>query len=557
MGKNDLRLFEPPPFTWNGVQGEGMKYFAELFVKLDQTNKTTEKLEIIQDYLKKASDEDKLWVLYIFSGGRIKRYFNYTHLWQWANEHSGLPAWLFEECYHAVGDMAETIALVLPEQAKESDYTLTYWLKYIESLKDLTEEEKKNKIIDAWDSLSKSGKLVFNKLITGGFRVGVSQKILINALSAQTGVETNIISHRLMGNWHPDKTTFDMLVHGDSAYEDISKPYPFYLAYQLEGEPKDLGSPADWQAEWKWDGIRGQIIFRKGELFIWSRGEDLVTNKFPELEGLNQLLPEGTVIDGEILCWSGTKPLSFNVLQTRIGRKNLSPKILKDAPVVFMAYDVMEYNGEDVRNKTLVERRKILNRIFGETTLVALPASGGLISPIIEFESWDELRKLRETSREGSTEGVMLKRKDSFYEVGRKKGDWWKWKIDPYTIDCVMVYAQKGHGRRADLFTDYTFAVWDNGKLVTFAKAYSGLTDKEIREVDSFVKRNTVERFGPVRTVKPKLVFELAFEGIAPSSRHKSGVALRFPRIARWRKDKKPEEADTLDTLKKLMVNNK
>src|SRR4030095_16067220 len=319
-----------------------MKYFAELFVKLDQTNKTNEKIEIIQDYLKKASDEDKLWVLYIFSGGRIKRYFNYTQLWQWANEHSGLPEWLFEECYHAVGDMAETISLVLPEQIHESDQTLTYWLKYIESLKDLSEGEKKNKIIDAWDCLSRAGKLVFNKLMTGGFRIGVSQKTLINAISALSGIEVNIISHRLMGGWHPDEFTYEKLVYGDDTYEDISKPYPFYLAYQINGEPDALGNPAEWQAEWKWDGIRGQIILRKGELFIWSRGEDLVTAKFPELDGLKQLLPEGSVIDGEILCWDGSKPLPFNILQTRIGRKNLTPKILKDAPVVFMAYDVME-----------------------------------------------------------------------------------------------------------------------------------------------------------------------------------------------------------------------
>lgn len=529
-----------------------MKRFADMFTLLDQTNKTGEKTDIISDYFSAAPDSDKLWVLYLFSGRKLKKYFNARQLWGWAVEYSGLPEWLADESYHSVGDMAETISLILPPPLKRSSKTLSEWIKYLESLKELNEEEKKKKIISALNSLSQEERFVFIKIITGGFRIGVSQKIVINALSNLTHIETNIISHRLMGNWHPDGVSYNDLVFGDENYEDISKPYPFYLAYPMEGEPASLGEPVDWQAEWKWDGIRGQVIFRNGELFVWSRGEELVTDKFPEFNELTKFLPEGTVIDGEIICFSEGKPLSFNVLQTRIGRKNLTPKIINEAPVSLIMYDIMEYKGEDIRSKSLLQRRKLLE----ELAVKASDSKTLVLSPIIEYKSWDSLKKIRESSRENVSEGIMLKKKSSQYGVGRKKGDWWKWKIDPYTIDGVLIYAQKGHGRRADLYTDYTFGVWEGGQLITFAKAYSGLTDAEIMEVDSFVKKNTLEKFGPVRTVKPELVFEIAFEGIAESKRHKSGVAVRFPRIARWRKDKPASEADTLANLKKLLDEN-
>jgi DNA ligase-1 len=525
-----------------------MKRFAELFVCLDQTNKTNDKITILKDYLESAPDDDKLWTLYLFSGRKIKRRFNTTQLVERAIEYSGIPAWLFGESYHSVGDLAETIALVLPKPEGESTQSLTHWIKYLDELTNLDEESKKKKIIDAWKCFDQNERFVFNKIITGGFRVGVSQNNLIKAVTKLTGIEGNIIAHRLMGNWHPDSITFKELIYTDENYVDISKPYPFFLAYPLEGEPSDLGNPGEWQAEWKWDGIRSQVIVRKGELFIWSRGEDLVTDKFPELHPLKHLLPEGTVIDGEIMCFTNNMPLPFNVLQTRIGRKNITPQILKEAPIAIIAYDVIEYKHEDIRHLPISERRKILVEL---TDTVKAP--NFILSPEIKYSSWEELASLREQSRERLTEGVMLKRKSSSYQVGRKKGDWWKWKIDPYSFDGVMIYAQKGHGKRADLFTDYTFGVWDGDTLVTVAKAYSGLTDSEIKEVDKFVKQNTLEKFGPVRTVKPELVFEIAFEGIAKSTRHKSGIALRFPRIARWRKDKKAEEADTLESLQKLL----
>ncbi|MEO8512425.1 MAG: ATP-dependent DNA ligase [Ignavibacteria bacterium] len=526
-----------------------MKRFAEMFTLLDQTNKTGEKTEIISDYFSATPDLDKLWILYLFSGRKLKKYFKTRQLWEWAVEYSGLPEWLAHESYHSVGDMAETISLILPPPEKRSSKTLSDWIKYLESLKDLNEEQKKKKIIGALGSLTQEERFVFIKIITGGFRIGVSQKIVINALASLTQIETNILSHRLMGGWHPEEVSYNDLIFGDENYEDISRPYPFYLAYPIEDEPSSLGEPDEWQAEWKWDGIRGEVIVRNGELFVWSRGEDLVTDKFPEFNELTDILPNGTVLDGEVICFSEGKPLSFNILQTRIGRKNLSPKIMNEAPVSLIVYDILEYNGEDIRSKSLLERRRILEKLI----IKASDSKSLVLSPIIKFKSWESLAMTREGSRENVSEGIMLKKKSSAYGVGRKKGDWWKWKIDPYTIDGVLIYAQKGHGRRADLFTDYTFGLWESGKLVTFAKAYSGLTDSEIMEVDGFVKKNTIEKFGPVRTVKPELVFEIAFEGIAESKRHRSGVAVRFPRIARWRKDKPASEADTLNNLKKLL----
>jgi DNA ligase-1 len=391
-------------------------------------------------------------------------------------------------------------------------------------------------------------RMVFIKLMTGGFRIGVSQNLTTKALSELTGIEVPIIAHRLMGKWKPNETTFEQLLSEEQHISQLSRPYPFFLAYAIEDTPHPLGNPQDWQAEWKWDGIRSQIIKRAGELFIWSRGEDLVTDKFPELQSLKRELPDGTVIDGEILPFFEGKIMPFSSLQTRIGRKNLTAKSLKEAPIIVCAYDLLEWEGKDIRTEPLYSRRKLLEQVIDSLSTEVITYSDA-----ITFNGWEELLKIRTHSRENYAEGLMLKRLESTYQVGRKRGDWWKWKIEPLTVDGVLIYAQKGHGRRADLFTDYTFGVWDGETLVPFAKAYSGLTDKEIKQVDTFIRKNTFEKFGPVRTVKPELVFEIAFEGIQVSSRHKSGVAVRFPRILRWRHDKKVEEADTLEQLRALL----
>ena len=535
-----------------------MKQFSELVQVLATSTKTNKKLSAIQDYFDAAEDRDKIWVIALFSGRRPKRVVNSAFLRDWCMEISGVSPWLFEESYHTVGDLAEAIALLLPENTDErkTEHSLSWYLQELLNLGKKDDIEKKRFVTESWQQMTANEIFVFNKLITGGFRIGVSQKLMVNAIAKTTNVSPSIIAHRISGNWDPATLSFNALLSTEHSEADSSKPYPFYLAYAIENEVDILGNPLDWQAEWKWDGIRGQIIKRNNELFVWSRGEELMTEKFPEYKILETLLPNGIAIDGEIISLAelpvtgNFTPLPFSALQTRIGRKNITKKELTAAPVGFIAYDLLEYEGQDIRQLLLNVRREKLEEIISSLNLPFLH-----ISPVIDFTVWEELIQVRKKSRDINSEGLMLKRKDSVYEVGRKRGDWWKWKIDPLTIDAVMIYAQKGHGRRSNLYTDYTFAVRNGDELVSFAKAYSGLTDKEFAQVDSFVKRNSIEKFGPVRTVKPEIVFELAFEGIAASNRHKSGVALRFPRISRWRKDKKADEINTLDDLKEILRN--
>jgi len=527
-----------------------MKEFALLIKQLGTSTKTNEKLDALSGYFSTAADTDKVWVIALFSGRRPKRMISSGFLSLWCMEIAGLPAWLFEECYHTVGDLGETIALLLPETDTKNipDKSLSYFLESFIRLEKANEAVKKDFIISSWMTMTKDERFVFNKLLTGNFRIGVSQKMIVNALAKTVKLDPNVIAHRISGNWDPATTSFKDLLSEEASSIDLSKPYPFYLAYALDTGAKELGPESEWQAEWKWDGIRGQMIKRNNEFFVWSRGEELMTEKFPEYHDLKKVLPDGIVLDGEIIPSIDKKPLPFALLQTRIGRKNITKKHLQDAPIAFFAYDILEYEGNDIREWPLEKRRSLLEEIV---TRIDHPVL--LLSPVINFSSWEQLSAIRESSREMGSEGIMLKRRSSTYQVGRKVGDWWKWKIDPLVIDAVMIYAQKGHGRRSNLYTDYTFAVKDEDKLVSFAKAYSGLTDKEFAQVDAFVKRNSLEKFGPVRTVKPELVFEIAFEGIAASNRHKSGVALRFPRINRWRKDKKPDEINTLDDLKKML----
>lgn len=528
-----------------------MKAFAALVQVLGTSSSTNEKLGALSAYFASAPKQDRVWVMAIFSGRRPKRAVATKQLREWCMEATGLEPWLFEECYHTVGDLGETIALLLPDPSEQSEeHTLSYYMQRFIELQKKTDSEKKEFIVGGWKQMGMDERFVFNKLITGGFRIGVSQKVMVNALAKTVQLDPAQIAHRISGNWDPTKVDFDELLSMENSAADDSKPYPFYLAYALENEPASLGSPNEWQAEWKWDGIRGQVIKRNNELFVWSRGEELMTDKFPEYEVLKERLPNGTVLDGEIIPGAAGIPLPFAILQTRIGRKTISKKNLQDAPILFFAYDLLEYEGIDIRSQPLTARREKLESLVAAMDPLSTPV---FLSEAIVFETWDELRTLREESRSRFAEGLMLKRKHSAYQVGRKVGDWWKWKIDPLSIDAVMIYAQKGHGRRSNLYTDYTFAVRDGNQLVGFAKAYSGLTDKEFAEVDAFVKRHSIEKFGPVRTVQPELVFEIAFEGIAASKRHKSGVALRFPRISRWRKDKKADEINTLDDLKQLL----
>jgi DNA ligase-1 len=531
-----------------------MKNFSDLYVSLDQTNKTNEKVEAMVKYFQTASAEDAAWAIYFLSGRKPRQIIPTAKLRTWAAEISEIPDWLFELSYDAVGDLAETIALLLPDSnAEGSDLPLAFWVENRTlPLREVDEADQREAVVQAWHELDANERFIWNKLVTGSFRVGVSQLLVVRALAQVAGIEKEIIAHRLMGNWSPNADFYLNLLEASSEESDLSRPYPFHLAHQLDFPLEDLGDIKDWQAEWKWDGIRAQLIRRKGESFLWSRGEDLVSDRFPEITAASFNLPDGTVLDGEILPWSGDEGvMAFAQLQRRIGRKTVGKKLLEEVPVVLLCYDLLEFGGEDFRQKELQERRAKLIEI-----LENLPDEARKTlrySPVVEAESWEELSKIRDESRSRRVEGFMLKRLASPFRVGRPRGDWWKWKIDPLTIDAVMIYAQRGTGKRASLYTDYTFAVWSNGELVPFAKAYSGLTDKEIRKVDRFVRDNTLETFGPVRSVTPKLVFELGFEGIQKSSRHKSGVAVRFPRILRWRDDKKPEDADSLDAIHAML----
>jgi len=524
-----------------------VKAFAELYAALDETTKTNEKVAALVRYFRVAPPEDAAWAVSFLIGRRPKRLLESRKLSQWATEESGLPDWLVGECYHAVGDFAETIALLLPPAEGSSPLPLHWWVEErLLPMRDASDQTRREWLAAAWREMDEGQRFAWNKLITGEFRVGVSQSLVVRALAETSGISAETIAHRMMGEWQPTREFWEQLMAPETKDADVSRPYPFSLAYPLEGTVEELGDIGNWQVEWKWDGIRAQLIRREWRTFLWSRGEELITDRFPELEALGALLPEGTVLDGEVLPWKDGAPLPFAQMQRRIGRKVLGHRILSEVPVVLVAYDLLELAGEDVRERPLEWRR-------AELEAIAPPESALVLSPVVRAPDWDALKALRQESRERKVEGFMLKRIGSLYRVGRRRGDWWKWKIDPYSVDCVLIYAQPGSGRRASLFTDYTFGVWDNGKLVPFAKAYSGLSDDEIREVDAFVRRNTTETFGPVHVVKPELVFELAFEGIQQSSRHRSGIAVRFPRMARWRHDKKADEADTIETVRALL----
>lgn len=526
-----------------------MRAFADLFRSLDQTSRTSVKVFALAAYFDMAPERDRLWTIALLSGRRPKRLISTGRLRDWAAETAQVPLWLLEESYAVVGDLAETIALLLPTSGGTSAPTLSDVMDELAALSNAEDDEKRATVMRYWNDLPPDARLVFNKLITGGFRMGVSRKLMTRALSKATGIEESDLAHRLMGNWTPQTISYAKLVLEPDASEQTARPYPFYLAYQIESAPKDLGDPGEWMAEYKWDGIRGQLIRRGGDWHLWSRGEELITDQFPELAATLDHVPDGTVLDGELLAWQDDAPRPFADLQKRLGRKTVPKKVLKDAPVVLLAYDLLEFGGKDLRPWPLRSRRDALTEVIR-----ALPPDCPVrLSDPLKFADWPALAAIRSKARDIGTEGVMLKRMHAPYQDGRRKGDWWKWKLDPMTVDAVMIYAQAGHGRRANLYTDYTFAVWDGDTLVPFTKAYSGLTDAEFGKITAWVRKNTLERFGPVRRVTPELVFEIAFEGIQESRRHKSGITLRFPRMVRWRQDKPMTEANTLADLRALL----
>jgi DNA ligase 1 len=531
-----------------------MRLFAELYERLDRTTSTNAKVAALAAYFAAAPAADAAWALFFLTGQRLKRLLPSASLRTWAEHASGLPGWLIDESHEAVGDAAETIALVLDlahagSATPEADLPLSAWIeRRILPLRAASPDAQERDVIGWWRALDRPQRFLLTKLLTGELRVGVSHTLVVRALAELAGTPRDAIAHRLMGQWQPSAAFYASLLSPDTASVDRSRPYPFCLASPLDREPSDLGPREDWLAEWKWDGIRAQVIRRGGDTFIWSRGEELVTDRFPELHRPAERLPDGTVIDGEIVAFDGRRPLPFSVLQRRIGRQTLTSAVLADAPAGLLAYDVLEDEGRDVRLAALSERRVRLE------TLVDVMGAPCVLSPAIDAADWAGLATIRERSREHAAEGLMLKRLSAPYLAGRKRGDWWKWKIDPYSVDAVLIYAQPGSGRRSSLFTDYTFAVWKGTELVPFAKAYSGLSDAEIADLDRWIRRHTIERFGPVRHVEPVHVFELGFEGISRSPRHRSGVAVRFPRILRWRTDKAPQDADTLEKVEALIT---
>ena len=527
-----------------------MKSFTELYMELDASNRTSAKLAALKRYFAEAPAADAAWAVYFLNGQRLKRVVKTGDLREWAAAACGFPLWMVEACYQHVGDLAETLALLMNNRCKAENEVEAPALHHlveakILALRGLEPDVQRQRMVDSWTELSGDACFVFNKLITGGFRVGVSKTLVNRALAEVAGVEPAMMAHRLMGDWQPSPENYRALFEPESAQDDPAKPYPFCLAYPLgDKDPAALGPVTDWQIEWKWDGIRAQLIKRGGEVLLWSRGEELVGEQFPEVIEAARSWPGEVVLDGELLAWADHGPAPFCELQRRLGRKKVGPKLRKEVPVVFMAYDLLEQEGADYREKGTRRRREALEVYAGQIEDSTLQ-----LSPCIDVDSWLGAAELRETSRQRRVEGLMLKHQDAGYFAGRKKGEWWKWKVDPYTVDAVLVYAQQGHGRRAGLYTDYTFSIWRHGALVPFAKAYSGLSDKEIREVDRWIRQHTLESHGPVRVVEPELVFEIAFEGISPSKRHKSGIAVRFPRIHRWRREQSAAEADTLETV--------
>ena len=535
-----------------------MTRFARLFEEIDRTTSTNAKVAAMARYFAEAPPEDAAWAVFFLTGRRLKRLVPYAAIHVWTLGATGLPSWLIEESYSVVGDGAETAALVLdqlPEIEDRDPLPLARWVEdRIMPLRGMGPDAQRERVTAWWAPLDRMQRFVLLKMVTGELRVGVSQTLVVRALAQAAGLSIAVVAARLMGDWTPSPEWFTSVLAQDAIDTDQSRPYPFFLASPLEDLPSTLGDPSDWILEWKWDGIRAQLVRRGAAVHLWSRGEEIITQRFPEITAAATRLPPGTVLDGEVLAFRADRPLPFSALQQRIGRQKQVAQMARAVPVVFMAYDVLEDAGEDIRQLPLHERRARLIRLMSGAGDDSAHTSGVLrVSSTISPASWDDITDQRRESRSRGVEGLMLKRAASQYGVGRRRGDWWKWKVDPYTIDAVLIYAQPGSGKRASLLTDYTFGVWHEGALVPVAKAYSGLSNEEIGEMDRWIRRHTVERFGPVRHVEPVHVFELGFEGIARSPRHRSGIAVRFPRMLRWRKDKRPEEADTLENVQRLL----
>lgn len=524
-----------------------MKAFAELIFNLRKWDTENNQIRYIKEYFSISDDRDCIWAIYILLGKKIKNEFrSKQQLKKWACEYAEIPDWLFDESYSFTGDLTETISLILPGKEADSGRTLTEWMHYMESFCKSDDQGNKKKVVDAWKELDHTETYVFNKLIPGNFKSGVDEKVIIKALSKFLNIESNVISNRIKSNWHPDLISFYELFSKFNPDDIISKPYPFIPEEVFESEPGVLGSAADWLAEQKFKGIRCQLIFRKGKIFLWTDNGELINDKFPEFEFIKKYLPDDSVFTGSIICINNGMKSQHNYLQARLRRKNISSKSLKESPVIFMMNDLLEYEGTDMRNKFLIERKELIkcNKfMISKNNLIKY-------SENIKFENWEELRTIRRKSSDTISGGIILKKKNSLFlsDINEK---YLICKPEPLSADAVLMYALKGE--RTDLFSEFTLGVWDKGKLVSIAKINSGLSEEEIREVSEFVNNNTLEKFGPVRTVRPELVFNISFESISFSVRHKSGVVLQSPEISKWIRGKNIFDASSLENLKKFI----
>ena len=527
-----------------------MRRFARLYDALDRTTRTHDKVAALEAYFAEAPAADAAWAIPILSGQKLVRAVSGRNLRRWAAEETGYPDWLIDASHAAVGDLSETLADLLGAASAAPERPLHRVIEASVLPLDRCDEAAARRVIaGAWAELPALETFLYLKLIRGSLRVGVSRKLVVRALAERAGLEAAVIAHRLSGAWRPSAAAFRALLAPVDERSDPARPYPFFLAQPIEEATEELGPVDDWQIEWKWDGTRAQLIRRAGRPIVWSRGEELVTDAFPEIREAARGLPEGTVADGEIVAWEDGEPLPFSLLQRRLNRKSAEPALFREVPVAFLAFDLLEDQGTDIRARPQDERRRRLEAVVADLE----PEGAIRLSPLLPAPSWDELAERLAEARRRGAEGFMLKRRDAAYGVGRPRGPWWKWKVPPYTVDAVLVYAEHGHGKRAGLFTDYTFAAWDGDALLPVAKAYSGLSDREIGELDRWIRRNTVARHGPVHEVAPSLVLELAFERVQPSARHKSGLAVRFPRMRRRRDDKRPEDADRIESLRALI----
>ena len=539
--------------------------FSKLFEELDSNNSINKKINSLTKYFKSSSNLNNILTIYLLIGKRNKRFISGKSLREYYADIYKMPIWLIETCYAKVGDSAEVISLLLQDNLLKKDIKEDISLdqllnKILPNLSKLEEPQKKSQIKLLWEKTTNDNQLIFNKILTGSFRIGVSKGLVTKAISNMVGIDESIILHRLMGDFDPIEETYIFLINEKLEQKELTyKPYPFQLANTFDEKIKETTSINQYQFESKWDGIRSQIIKRSNNISIWTRGEELVNKTFPELIKLISDFKNDFVLDGEILIWDEIKncPKEFSLLQKRLGRKSPSAKIQKDLPVVFIAYDILEMNGNDIRSKVLSERRNILEEKFYNPISEDQNNNSRKIkiTKLLKIKNWEELEEAKNSARNIKTEGLVIKNKNSKYLPGRKKGNWWKYKVDPMQLDGVLIYAKPGSGKRADLYTDYSFAIWEENKLVKFANAYSGLNNEEIKELDKWIRKNTLEKYGPVRSVKPELVFEISFDNIQISKRHKSGIALRFPRITRWRKDKNIKDADSLENAKRMIRN--